>query len=177
MTEVGATINNAHDASKDLLLQVQSSGSNFKLQHPHNFNGLAANPVQDKFTGTAPGTGNKKYYRWFRFSSAVDNFECDITGMTRANYGSDEGNGYINIKFSRPGVNNTWVPLDPDQGYQGGTAEVSCWNADNSEVSGPSYISDQNIFKCNFGEISQVFVMEITMNSSFSRNITSIILS
>ena len=178
MSETSATINNAHDTSKDLLLQVQYSGSTFKLQHPHNVGTLAANPTQDKFTGTAPGTGDKKYYRWFRFSSAVDNFECDISGMTRAQYDAAENSGYINIKFSRPGVNNTFVPLDPDQAYQSGTPEASCWNADNSEPSGSvSYISDTNVFKCNFGEVSQVFVMEITMNSSFSHNITSIILS
>ena len=177
MSETSATINNAHDTNKDLLLQVQYSGNTFKLQHPHNVGTLAANPTQDKFTGSAPGTGDKKYYRWFRFSSAVDNFECDISGMTRAQYDAAENSGYINIKFSRPGVNNTFVPLDPDQGYQGGSPEVSCWNADNSETSGPSYISDTNVFKCNFGEVSQVFVMEITMNSSFSHNITSITLS
>ena len=97
--------------------------------------------------------------------------------MTRAQYDAAENSGYINIKFSRPGVNNTFVPLDPDQGYQSGSPETSCWNADNSETSGPSYISDTNVFKCNFGEVSQVFVMEITMNSSFSHDITSIILS
>ena len=175
------TINNTHNNTKDLLLQVQHSGGTFKLIHPYNLDQLttAGLPNQDKYVGTAISVSTQvKYYRWFRFNSSVNAFNCNITGMNRANYDSAENSGYINIKFSRPGVDNTWVPLDPDQGFQSGTPNNSCWNADNSESSGsPSYISDTNIFKCTFGTVSILYVMEVTMTGNFTNDITQIALS
>ena len=181
MGNSSVTINNAHNTTKDLVLQVQSSSGTFKLMHPYNFDQLtvAANPAQDKYSGTAISQASSvKYYRWFRFSSAVTSFDCDITGMTRSSYDSHENLGRINIKFSRPGVDNTWVPLDPDQGFQSGSPNDSCWDASNSYSSGtPGYNSDTNVFKCVFGTASILFVMEMTMNGYMSSNITQIQLS
>ncbi len=181
MGNAGVTINNAHDTTKNLLLQVQHSGSTFKLIHPYNFDQLttASLPTQDKYDGDAISqSANVKYYRWFRFSSAVNTFDCDITGMTRSSYDYNENLGRINIRFSRPGVNNTFVPLDPDQGFQSGSPDVSCYDASNGYSSGtPGYNSDLNVFKCVFGTASILYVMEITMNGHFSNNITQIQLS
>jgi len=152
------------------LVQVNHTGSTYKLVHPSKVTGTLANsPTQD---WSNPGNGTYTYYRWFYTSSSTSNIGLTINGLTKANYISQYNN--ISIKVSRAGVDSSFIPLlvtsGSGVGYDNNDQDASCWyDPDGMSSNSMGYNLTFN------SDSSKIFILEITMNENFNQNITSII--
>lgn len=160
----------------DHLVQWRDGG-NFTLLHPQDVPTLPSEPAQDRWTGTLAATTKKcSYYRWFRTTSSTSSANLRIHGFNRDNYnGEYTTNNTIDIWVSRPGIDNTWVPLNPAQGFN--NTNDSCWNDSNdiTNTSIPSYISEGlDVYNLSFSTASQDWCVRIEFNANFAYDITGL---
>ena len=105
-----------------------------------------------------------------------------IHGLTRSNYKShyDNGDGTddnIKIYFTRPGIDTTWVPLNPYSVYNNAVnnGEDSCWWSSNNFQPGDfGYDTETDRYNLAFNTGSALWAIKIEFNGHMNQTITGI---